>query len=66
VADNGEPTPDWPYQVLGVAADAGPDVIRSAYRKWLLRTHPDKGGTEEEVRRVIAAYDELKARRRVD
>ena len=50
--------------VLGCAEDATPDEVRSAYRKRLKECHPDLGGTAEETRAVIAAYDELKAQGR--
>jgi preprotein translocase subunit Sec63 len=31
------------YQVLGVPQDAAPDVVKRAYYKLSLQTHPDKG-----------------------
>ena len=37
--------------VLGVAADAGPDEIRRAFRARALVTHPDHGGDRRRVRR---------------
>ena len=42
--------------VLGVPPGSPPDVIRKAYRGKLMETHPDVGGSEEAVRRVIEAY----------
>lgn len=45
--------------VLGVPPGSPPDVIRKAYRAKLMETHPDHGGNEEAVRRVIDAYRKL-------
>lgn len=56
------------YRVLQVDPSAHPQVIRAAYRA-LLRVvgkHPDAGGTADEAREVIEAYEILRddARRR--
>lgn len=48
-----------PYAVLGVPPNSPPDVVRKAYRDKLKETHPDLGGSDEEVRRVIEAYKKL-------
>lgn len=45
--------------VLGIPPGAPPDAVRRAYRARLRETHPDLGGSEEEVRRVIAAGKRL-------
>ena len=51
-------TPEMdPYAILGVPKDATADVINSAYRKKILSSHPDKGGSQEEA----AAVNEAKA-----
>ena len=44
------------YAALGVQSTAGAADIRKAYKKRALQTHPDKGGDEEEFKRVGAAY----------
>jgi hypothetical protein len=64
-ADFGLLSHNWPYAALGVPSNAEGPAIRSAYRKRLFETHPDRGGDAEECRKVIAAFDELKARGRV-
>jgi hypothetical protein len=57
--------PDY-YQILQVAPDAHPEVIRSAYRTLLrvLGKHPDLGGDTGEARRIIDAYATLRDPRR--
>jgi DnaJ-class molecular chaperone len=60
-----------PYEVLGVAATAPADDIRSAYRKLAKKLHPDLNpgdkGAEEKFKEVSAAYgllgDEEKRKR---
>ena len=50
-----------PYEVLGVAATASADEIRSAYRKLAKKLHPDLNpgdkGAEEKFKQVAAAHD---------
>ena len=55
-----------PYAVLGVAKDATLAAIRSAYRKLVLQTHPDKiqdeslrAAKQDEFQRVQQAYEIL-------
>jgi len=48
------------YDLLGVAPEATPEELSSAYRKTALKLHPDKGGNEEQFRTMKAAYDVLK------
>lgn len=51
------------YEVLGVAQDASPDEIKSAYRRLALQYHPDRTGgdkaAEEKFKEVTAAYEIL-------
>ena len=51
------------YAVLGVARDAGADVIRKAYRKLARRHHPDVNpgdkAAEERFKEISEAYDVL-------
>lgn len=48
-----------PSEVLGVAKDATPEQIKSAYRKLAMKHHPDKGGDISEFQKIQEAYDTL-------
>jgi hypothetical protein len=48
-------------EALGVKADAEPLAVRTAYLRNAVRTHPDRGGSGEEFRRVHDAYDLMRA-----
>jgi len=50
---------DSPYRILGLATDATPVEIKSAYRKLARTTHPDKGGSEAAFQEVALAYRSL-------
>lgn len=50
--------PDY-YQVLGVAKNASLEEIKKAYKKLALKHHPDKGGKEEEFKKISVAYSVL-------
>jgi len=55
---------DDPHQVLGLSPDGDTTLaqIKTAYRKRVLETHPDKpGGCRHEFARVVAAYRSLLA-----
>jgi hypothetical protein len=45
--------------ILGVAPDATPEQIRSAYTRLMQRAHPDKGGTTGLAAQLNAARDRL-------
>jgi DnaJ-class molecular chaperone len=54
------------YEALGVARDAEPDAIKSAYRKLALKWHPDRHKeekkrkeAEEKFKRISEAYEVL-------
>jgi curved DNA-binding protein len=50
--------------VLGVGSDADPRRLRSAYLTAVKAAHPDRaGGDAERLRRVVEAYETLRARR---
>ncbi len=51
------------YEVLGVARDADPEVIKKAYRKLAVQYHPDKNpndhAAEERFKEISEAYEIL-------
>ena len=50
------------YEVLGVARDAAPEQIKSAYRKAALQWHPDRNpGNKEEAEHNFRAASEAYA-----
>ena len=44
------------YYLLGVDKNANEADIKKAFRKVAMRAHPDKGGDEEEFKKINAAY----------
>lgn len=50
---------------LGTTPDASDRDLRRAYRRALLRAHPDQGGDRAELELVQAAFDLLSSRRAV-
>jgi curved DNA-binding protein CbpA len=47
------------YDTLGVARDASLQDVKRAYRKASSAAHPDKGGSDDLMAKVNAAYDVL-------
>jgi DnaJ family protein A protein 2 len=47
------------YEILGVPKEAAQDDIKKAYKKKVIKAHPDKGGDPEEFKRLQAAYEVL-------
>ena len=52
-----------PHRKLNVAVNASEDEIRQSYRKLALLNHPDRGGSEQSMREINAAYEKLIAQR---
>ena len=46
-------------KLLGVGLRATQDEVRAAYRAMLKRAHPDHGGSDEMLRMVLEAYEQL-------
>jgi DnaJ-class molecular chaperone len=51
--------PRNPYSVLGVGKGASQDSIKKSYRKLAKELHPDRGGDEDKLKEVNAAYEIL-------
>ena len=47
------------YRHLGLDSDADEGEVRRAYRERVKEVHPDRGGDEEEFRKVTEAYETL-------
>jgi DnaJ-class molecular chaperone len=48
-----------PYKVLGIEKSADARDVKKAYFDLAKRHHPDKGGNEEEFKKIQKAYDVL-------
>jgi len=55
------PPVDSPHEILDVDPGADDDEIREAYRRRVIETHPDQGGSAEAFQRVRAAYEAIEA-----
>lgn len=47
------------YEILGVQKDATEEQIKKAYRTKAMSSHPDRGGNEEEFKKLGRAYEVL-------
>lgn len=59
--DQSAPRPSL-WAILGITSEATPDEVKRAFKESALRTHPDRGGTDEAFREVHDAYLEAKKR----
>jgi curved DNA-binding protein CbpA len=50
-----------PFEILGVDSDADEQEISRAYRRRVIETHPDQGGSARELQLVRRAYEEIQA-----
>ncbi len=46
--------------ILGLPSNATPQQIKRRYRTLAKRYHPDRGGDQQQMQRIIAAYELLK------
>jgi ferredoxin len=50
---------DAPFDILGIDPDADESAVDRAYRRRVMETHPDQGGSAREFQRVKAAYEAI-------
>jgi len=48
------------YQLLGIRPDASADEVKAAYRRSMKLVHSDRGGSDDQARLIIDAYEQLK------
>ena len=48
------------YQILNVDRNSTQDELKKAYKKLCIKHHPDKGGDEQEFKKISEAYNILK------
>ena len=53
-----------PYQVLGVSPEAPIKEVELAFDRKVMACHPDRGGDEEELRRVLEAMRQIRSERK--
>jgi len=58
--DVGTTTIPDPFTILGVSPSATREEVDKAYRTKAAETHPDKGGSNEQMMLVNAAYEVIK------
>jgi curved DNA-binding protein len=47
------------YKVLGLTRGASDDEVKQAYRKLAMKHHPDRGGDENEFKKIKEAYEAI-------
>ena len=53
-----------PFDILGLQKNASMDDIQKAYKKKAFENHPDRGGSEEEFKKINQALHEIKESRK--
>jgi len=48
-----------PYKILGIPKNFDEKILKKAYLKLAMKTHPDRGGSEEQFQQVSIAYTVL-------
>lgn len=54
------------YEILGVKYNASENEIKKAYKRNALKHHPDRGGDEEEFKKISHAYEILSDKNKRD
>jgi len=49
-----------PFTILGVSIDSTDNEVRKAYKKKATTAHPDMGGSNEEMKKVNAAWEAIR------
>ena len=49
-----------PYKILGIPKEFNEQMLKKAYLKKAMKTHPDRGGSKDEFQKVTIAYTVLK------
>ena len=49
-----------PYKILGIPKQYNEQMLKKAYLKKAMKTHPDRGGSKDEFQKVSIAYTVLK------
>jgi hypothetical protein len=50
---------DSPWEVLGLKPGASDAEVKAAFKRLIIKHHPDHGGDTETARRIIAAFATL-------
>lgn len=48
-----------PWETLGIPRDSDESTVKKAYRKLVMKHHPDKGGDPEQFKKIQSAYDRI-------
>ncbi len=54
------------YDILNVSKNATQDEIKKSWKKYILKNHPDRGGTVEKTKELNEAYDILSDKNKRD
>lgn len=49
-----------PYELLGIRPDADLEVAEAAWKALMRRAHPDADGSEEQVKKLNAAIEQIR------
>jgi len=49
-----------PYSILGVSSTSTREEVKSAFRKKAWESHPDRGGSNDDMIKVNAAYEAIR------